>query len=219
MRARKITILIVDDHELFRKGLIRILKDEPEYTIVGEASDGTEGVDKALTLKPDIVLMDILLPRLDGVASAQRIRKQLPDTRILFLTALGHKEHIFQAIRLGAIGYLQKEIGASVLLKSLKEAMTAEGFICPTLSKEEITSLVDRVKEGRVEYERITTREREILKHMCDGRTSKEIAAILDISPKTVDNHKANIMAKLGLHTRAQLVKFALRKGIIDLKV
>ena len=219
MRTRKTTILIVDDHELFRKGLIRILKDESEFSVIGEASDGKEGVDKALAQKPDIILMDILLPKLDGVAAAQRIRKHLSEAKILFLTALGHKEHIFQAIRMGATGYLQKEIGSSTLLSALKDALKTESFLCPTLSKDEITTLVDRVKEGRGEYERITTREREILKHMCEGKTSKEIASILDISPKTVDNHKANIMAKLGLHTRAQLVKFALRKGIIDLKV
>lgn len=215
----KTSILIVDDHELFRKGIIRLLREETEFSIAGEAADGKEGVDKALSLKPDVILMDILMPKLDGIAAATRIRKKLPRTRILFLTALGHREHIFQAIRMGATGYLQKEIGVSSLLAALRNAKDGKSFICPTMGKDEIAALQERVVEGRGEYEGITTREREILKHICDGKTSKQIGAILEISPKTVDNHKANIMAKLRLHTRAQLVKYALRKGIADLKV
>jgi len=217
--AKRKTILIVDDHELFRKGLILILKEESSFSVVGEATDGNEAIEKARALKPNIILMDILLPKLDGVAAAQRIKKLLPKSLVLFLTALGHKENIFQAIRMGAAGYIQKEIGATALLSTLRQAPSAKGFICPTLSKDEIASLMDKVKQGKVEYERITSREREILKHICDGKTSKEIASQLKISPKTVDNHKANIMTKLGIHARAQLVKFALRKGIIDLKV
>ncbi len=178
-----------------------------------------EAVEKAIHLKPDIILMDILLPQLDGIAAAQRIRKVLPDTRILFLSVLDHTEHIFQAIRMGAAGYLQKRIDAHALFSAMKQVLSGKGFICPTLSRDEIDALMNAVKEGKKQYERITTREREILKHMCDGRTSKQTASLLKISPKTVDNHKANIMAKLGLHTRAQLVKFALRKGISDLNV
>lgn len=219
MSRTKTTILIADDHELFRKGLQSLLKGESDLSVAGEASDGKEAVDKALSLKPDIILMDILMPRLDGAAAAQRLRKKLPGTKILFLTALGHKEHVFQAMRFGAAGYLQKEIGTSTLLSSIRHAAAGKGFVCPTLSREELSALEDRMKEGRAEYERITTREREILKHICDGRTSKQIGQLLGISSKTVDNHKANIMAKLGLHTRAELVKYALRKGISDLKM
>lgn len=217
--TKKITILIVDDHELFRKALLCILEDKPIYSVIGEASDGNEAVERALKLKPDIIFMDILMPRLDGIAAAQRIRRKLPDAKIVFLTAIGHKENIFQAMRMGAVGYLEKTIGVKAFFSAMDSILSGDDFICPTLKEEEINSLTQRLKEGEREFGRLSSREREILKLTCDGYTSKMIARLLNISSKTADNHKANIMAKLGINKRALLVKYALRKGMIDLKL
>ncbi len=212
--TKKIRVLICDDHTLFREGLRAILRDHPVLDVVGEAADGREAVSAARRLRPDVVLMDIEMPELSGLEATRRIRAKL-RSQVLILTLYDDDELIARCLASGAAGYVLKEGPSSQLLYAIEAVHRGERYVSPRA----LTKVVDQTgklrKVTRTRYDLLTDREREVLKLLADGLSSKEIAVRLDLSVKTVDVHKYNLMRKLGIRNRADLVKYAIQRRLI----
>jgi DNA-binding NarL/FixJ family response regulator len=212
-----IRVAIVDDHDLVREGIRAILEKDPAFSVVGEAGDGQDAVRLVRDVQPDVVLMDINLPGgIGGLEASAEILADQPDVKIIILTQYENPEYVRRAIRLGARGYLPK----NSLSHQLREAITAvhrgQRYLHPLAAQE----LVDMVATGRTleedDYENLTRREKQVFKLLAEGKTSREIAKYLVISLKTAMTHRANVMAKLNVHSRVDLTKYAIRKGIIQ---
>ena len=218
--VQKKSILIVDDHPLFREGLKSIIGRNTEYCVVGEAKTGREGLQLALKLKPDLVLIDISLPDKSGIELTREIRSQLSDTRILIISMHSKIDYIAEAFQAGATGYVVKESASNGLLKALDSVIRGDYFLDSSLSHAVVESLLNfPIKVARIrddEYGRLTPREQEIMRLLAEGLSVKDIAAKLFISRKTVENHRSNIMNKLGLHNAIELIRYAARLGLID---
>jgi DNA-binding NarL/FixJ family response regulator len=215
----KIRVLLVDDHQLFREGLANILKTQPDFEVVGEASDGLEATIKANQLSPDLILMDVTMPVCDGLEATQRIKKDLPDVTIVMLTVSDENEQVFEAIRNGAQGYLLKSINSRVMLASMRGAVRGEAAITRTLGGR-ILAEFRRVSNQAVEIPTknsvsLTMREQEVLGLVAEGATNKEIAKSLNVSIHTVKSHMRKILAKLHLEKRQEAVLYAKREGLI----
>jgi DNA-binding NarL/FixJ family response regulator len=212
-----IEVLIVDDHDLVREGLRALLDRDPRFKVVGEAGDGQEAVRQARELKPAVVLLDISLPGgLGGLEAAEAILAERPQTRILVLTQYGDPEYVRRALRIGAHGYLLKRSAAHELVDAILAVHRGERYLHPAVAQQ----VVDLLAAGRGlaaddAYETLTPRERQVIQLLAEGRTSREIAHYLGISLKTAMTHREHVMAKLGLHSRAELVRYAIRKGIV----
>jgi DNA-binding NarL/FixJ family response regulator len=206
-----IRVLIADDHSVVRQGLRMFLGLDPELTIVGEAVDGAEAVRLATELRPDVVLMDLLMPVLDGIAATQTIRQELPDTEVLALTSVLEDASVVGAVRAGAIGYLLKDTEGEELRRAIKAA--AAGQV--QLSAEAAARLMREVRAPD-SPEALTERETEVLRLIADGRANKEIARRLHIGEKTVKTHVSNILAKLGVQSRTQAALHAVRIGLVS---
>jgi DNA-binding NarL/FixJ family response regulator len=211
----KIRVLVGDDHPMIRQGLISILRADDAFEVVGEAAEGQEAVEKALRLRPDVVVLDISMPRLSGLEAARRIRKALPRTRILVLTMHDDEEYVLRAVRAGASGYVVKDGAAAELVAAIRAVSAGQGYFGHQAAK----ALADRYAEGghpaEDPYERLTAREREVFQLLIEGRTNAQVARVLFISPKTVDNHRTHLMARLGVHSTAELIRFAARRGLL----
>ena len=214
----KIRILLADDHTILRAGLKMMLNAQPDMEIVGEAQDGRQAVQEAQKLLPDIVLMDITMPDINGIEATRQIKRLLPDVRILILTMHEHDEYDFQALRAGASGYMLKEAADTELITALHVIKSGQFYLSPTAQSVVVGDYLQRVRTGeeRDSYRSLTEREREILKLVAEGNTNNQIAERLIISPKTVDTHRTHIMDKLNLHSRAELVKYAMRRGLLE---
>ena len=215
----KIRVLLVDDHQLFREGLANILKTQPDFEVVGEASDGLEATIKANQLSPDLILMDVTMPVCDGLEATQRIKKELPDVTIVMLTVSDDNEKVFEAIRNGAQGYLLKSINSRVMLASMRGAVRGEAAITRTLGGR-ILAEFRRVSNQAVEIPAknsvsLTMREQEVLGLVAEGATNKEIAKSLNVSIHTVKSHMRKILAKLHLEKRQEAVLYAKQEGLI----
>ncbi len=214
---KKIRILVVDDHTIVRDGICALLSLAADMEVVGEAANGQEAMEKVKELAPDVVIMDIAMPLLGGMETTRRIRKQFPGTRVLALTQYADKEYVFPVIEAGAHGFISKTAASSELVVGIRSIYRGDSFLSPSVAK----LLVENVQTGgnlqerRDPYDQLTGREREVLKLLAEGHTTQEIAEILVISPKTVEGYKTNLMDKLDIHNRVDLVKYALRKGII----
>jgi DNA-binding NarL/FixJ family response regulator len=208
----------VDDHKLFREGLANILNNQPDFQVVGEAGDGLEAQIKARKLKPDLVLMDVIMPGCDGLEATQRIKQELPQTTIVMLTVLEEDENLFQAIRNGAQGYLLKNIRSKDMLDMLRAAMRGEAAITPAMGSrmlEEFRRISHLASQEPQEIEALTRRELEILSLVTAGDSNHEIAAKLHVSIHTVKTHMRNILAKLHQERRHEAALFALREGLL----
>ena len=212
----KIRVLVADDHTIVRQGLVGILKASPDIEVVAEASDGNEAVEKSLKTKPDVVVLDVSMPRLSGIEAARRIHEALPAARILVLTMHDDEEYILKMVRAGASGYLLKDGAASELLAGIRNLKAGKTHYGPHASRAlEEAFARDRPAEPADPYERLTDREREVFQLVVEGRTNAEIGELLFISAKTVDNHRTRLMEKLGLHSAAEVIRYAARHKLL----
>ena len=212
----RIRILVVDDHAIMRDGIRALLGLHGDIEVVGEASEGKEAVEKAQKLTPDVVIMDIAMPRMDGLEATRRIRKKNPKTKILVLTQHDNKEYILSIIKAGASGYILKRALGSELVSAIRAVQQGDSFLYPSAAAALIEDYLQQPKEEEP-HDQLTAREREILKLIAEGRTSREIADMLFLSLKTVLGHRSMIMEKLNLHNRTELIKYAMREGLISL--
>ena len=214
---KNITVLLAEDHTIVRQGLRALLDQTDDIKVIAEVEDGREAVKRTKQIKPDVVLMDISMPLLNGVEATRQIKKQNPDVRVLILTMHSTEEYIFQILRAGASGFLLKKSAHEELEAAIKEVHGGNTFLSPMVSKVVIDEYLRKAKEGSEldPFEMLTQREREVLQLIAEGNSNTKIADILYISVKTVETHKAHLMDKLDIHTRADLVKYAIEKGII----
>ena len=215
--ATKVKILIADDHAIVREGIRMILEAQPDFEVVGEAEDGDEAVRLARKLAPEVVVMDISMPKLNGVEATQAIREGLPGVHVLILTMHEEQSYLFQLLRLGAAGYVLKRAAATDLVEAVRATHRGETFLYPAVAQSIVQDYLERLRsgEGSERYGGLTYREREILVLIAEGLTNAQIAEKLVISVKTVQTHRAHIMKKLDLHDRSLLVRYAVRKGLI----
>jgi two-component system response regulator NreC len=210
---RKIRVLLADDHAVVRKGFRMILAAQPDMEIVGEAGNGREAVELAQSIHPDVVVMDVAMPELNGIEATRRLADLCPQTRVLALSM--HKDSVYvrEILRAGARGYLLKDSLDSDLLAAVRAVSRGDGYLSPAVSEAVLSDYRRQVTDP---LDLLTSREREVLQMIAEGKTNKEIAALLNLSVYTVDAHRGRIMEKLNLHTTGELVRFAMRKGIID---
>ncbi len=215
---KKIRVLIADDHGVLRDGIRALLSLYDDVEVVGEAEDGLEAVDKTEKLRPDVVLMDIAMPRLGGLEATLELRQRKIPTKVLVLTQYDNKEYIFPMLKAGVAGYILKKAAGTDLVSAIRAVHSGQSFLYPSVAKAVVERYLHREGEEGPEsrYDQLTDREKEILKLLAEGRSNKEIAELLCLSVKTVMGHRANIMEKLDLHNRTELVKFAIRIGLVD---
>lgn len=215
----KIKVLIVDDHTIVRDGISSLLTLAGDMEVVGEATNGREGLGQVGKLLPDVVLMDIAMPVMDGLEAIRRIHREFSEVKTLALTQYDDKEHVFPAVEAGASGFISKTAASSELASGIRAVFAGESYLSPSVAKlfvEDYQQLA-LTKDINDPYEQLTDREREILKLVVEEYTTQQIAEMLIVTPKTVEGHKTSLMNKLGIHSKLDLVKYALRKGIIDL--
>src|SRR5690348_1710016 len=214
----KIRVLLVDDHTILRQGLKMLLHAQPDMEVVGEASDGYQAIAEAQRLQPDVILMDITMPEMNGIEATRHVRRQHPDIRVLVLTMHENEEYLFQVLRAGAAGYILKEAADTELITAIRTVQSSRFYLSPSAQTMMVGDYLQRVRTGEEKdsYSGLTEREREILKLVAEGLTNNQIAERLFISPKTVDTHRTHIMDKLNLHSRAELVKYAMRRGLLE---
>ena len=217
-----IRVMICDDHALFRRGLIMVLESEDGVEVVGEAEDGEDAVRKAVELTPDVVLMDVRMPRVSGIDAARAISEAVPSTKILMLTVSDEEDDLYDAIKAGATGYLLKEISIEEVAHAIRAVMSGQSLITPSMASKlltEFTNLAKKADERQsVPTPRLTDRELEVLKLVAQGMSNREIAGELYISENTVKNHVRNILEKLHLHSRMEAVVYAVREKLLDIR-
>src|SRR5438105_10800127 len=217
----KIRCLLTDDHTLFRQGVRRLLETESDFEVVGEASDAGESVEKARDTRPDVVLMDIGMPGLSSFEAARHIRKNRPETKVLFLTMYDDEDYLVQCLEVGAAGYVLKDTPAPQLLTAIRDVYKGGKYLRSQVLGKLVEDFRSRVRDTRMRprISTLTPREREILTLLAEGNSVKEIAVILGLSVKTVEAHKFNLMRKLDIQNKAQLVTYATQKTIIQIPV
>jgi NarL family two-component system response regulator LiaR len=211
--ALPIRVLIVDDHEIVRKGIRALLGTKRDIQVIGEACDGAEAVALAQTYHPDVVLMDLLMPKMDGIQATQEISALLPDTRVLVLTSFATDEHVFPAIKAGALGYLLKDSGPQELVQAIRQVYRGEPSLEPSIARKVLAELSSPPQKP-LTPDPLTSRELDILRLIAQGQSNKEIAGILVIAEETVHAHVSNILSKLHLASRTQAALYALKVGI-----
>ncbi len=211
----KIRVLLVDDHAIMRDGISALLDLQDDIEIVGEASEGKEAIEKARELVPDVVVMDISMPEMDGLEATRRIKRKNPSVKVLVLTQHDNREYILATIRSGSDGYLPKRALGSELVTAIRAVHQGHSFLYPAAAGALIEDYRRHVEKEP--YDSLTEREREIFRLVAEGHTSREIADTLFITLKTVHNHRAKIMIKLNIHNRSELIKYAIRKGLVTM--
>ena len=213
----RVRILLADDHTLVRHGLRKLLEERPEWEVVAEAGDGREAVRLAEQHKPDVAILDVAMPLLNGIEATRQITRRVPGTRVLVLSMHADEAYVTQILQAGATGYLLKDSADVDLLKAVGEAAKGKSFFSPAIAKVMLDDYVRQLADKGVtdRYETLSEREREIFQLIAEARTNKEIAALLNVSPSTVETHRAHIMEKLDLHSAAEIVLYAVRRGVI----
>lgn len=216
---QKIRVLVVDDHTIVRDGICALLALAGDIEVVGEADNGSEALKMVKELTPDVVLMDIAMPIMGGLEATRRICKEFSTAKVLILTQYDDKEYVFPVIEAGASGFISKAAASSELASGIRAIYQGDSYLSPSVAKllMENYQRASGKEASQDPYRQLTEREREVLKLLAEGYTTQEIADMLVITPKTVEGHKTNLMAKLGIHNRIDLVKYALRKGIITI--
>jgi len=214
----KIRILIADDHTIVRQGLSRLLEEQPDLKVVGEATDGQKTVEQALDLKPDVLIMDIAMPRMNGIEAAKRIRKLLPKTKILILSMYSHEHYIHQLMEAGVSGYLLKDDSGRDIIKAIHAALKDETSLNPAISKVLVESYRSPGKgiSQSDRYKQLTNREREVLQLIAEGHSTRQIADMLFVSISTIKSHRAHLMEKLNIDSSVKLIHFAIQLGLVD---
>ena len=214
----KIRVLVTDDHAMVRDGICALLALTGDIEAIGIAANGREALDMVRELMPDVVLMDIAMPIMDGLEATRRIHKEFPKVKILALTQYDERAYVFPVIEAGASGFISKTAASSELATGIRSVHRGDSFLSPSVARflVEDYQQIASMKGSQDPYEQLTNREREVFKLVAEGHTTQEIAAMLVLSPKTVERHKTNLMSKLDIHNRTELIKFALRKGIIN---
>ena len=211
-------VVIAEDHTLFREGLKALLSLEPEFEVVGEAADGYHAIQSAKELKPDLILLDISMPRVDGMAAIKEIKRVCPEAKILILTVHKTEEHVLETLKSGASGYVLKDASHEEFLLAMKSVLQDKRYLSPDIS----ARIVDGYLNGRgtdepdTPWKSLTPREKQVLKLVAEGYKNKEIADFLCISVKTVAKHRSNIMAKLDLHSASELTAYAMKRGLVE---
>ncbi len=220
MTDNSIKIFLADDHTIVRQGLAKLLEAEPGFEVIGEAKDGREAVNRVKKLLPDVVIMDIAMPMLNGIEATRQIKRMLPRVKIIILSMHSHDRYISELIGLGASGYLLKDASGREIIKAVAAAVKGDVYLSPSISRRVIDDYLALRKTSSREdlYNRLSNREREVFQMIAEGHTTKKIADILCVSPSTVKTHRANIMDKLQLENISQLVQFAVRLGIVEVQ-
>ena len=210
-------VLLADDHTLIRAGLRLVVDQEPEFTVVGEAADGRQAVALAQSLKPNIVVMDIGMPGLNGIEACRQIRESLPETQVVMLSMHSDEGYVLRALKAGARAYLLKDSAEADLARAIRAASEGKSFFSPAISKMLVEDYVRQMQERKLEdsYDLLTTRERELVQLLAEGKNNKDVANLLNLSLHTVETHRSNIFQKLNLHSGAELILYAIRKGVI----
>jgi DNA-binding NarL/FixJ family response regulator len=216
MPSPSIRVVLVDDHALVRQGFRRILEDDPDLTVVGEASNGTDAIALVKKTDPDVVVMDMAMPEMSGLHATMEIIKQRPGTKVLILSMYSDEQYVRNALDAGAKGYILKSAIENDLTRAVKAVAAGEQYLAPELS----SVLIRAIQAGSFEkasdpYDRLTQREKQVLQLIAHGKSNKEIAVMLDLSVNTVAVHRANLMSALGVHKTAELVLFAVKKGLV----
>jgi two-component system response regulator NreC len=214
-----IKIVLVDDHEIVRAGLRMLLGSHTDIEIIGEAENGQQALQLCQKNPPDVVIMDITMPGLSGLEVTRQIKQQCPNTAVLALTIHEGEQYFFEMLNAGASGYVPKRAAPTDLVAAIRAVYAGEVYLHPSVAKTLVNDYLQRVTMGweRASYDGLTDREQQVLKMIAEGMMNKEIAEKLSISVRTVERHRENIMAKLNLHTRAELVRYAVDKGLIDI--
>jgi two-component system response regulator NreC len=215
MMSKKIRLLLVDDHEIVRAGLRMLFTAETDMEIVGEAGSGDEAVEAVGELKPDVVIMDVAMPGISGIEATRRIKQAYPDTVVLALTMHEDEQYFFEMLNAGAAGYIPKRAAPDDLVSAIRVVHEGNVFLHATLAKYLMRDVLGQAAGHTPPASELTPREREVLTYIAEGYTNREIAESLVISVKTVDRHRENIMQKLNIHSRVELVKYAIEKGLI----
>ena len=213
--SKRTRVLICDDHTLFVEGIKAMLRNEPSLEIVGEAHDGRQAVELVKELKPDLLLMDVSMPDMNGFDATQRVQELDPKVKVLILTMHDEEELVARCLEAGAAGYIIKDAPASQLLYAIEMVQKGERYLSPVVLKQVVAGYVKNASVPQTSYDRLSPREREVLKLLAEGLSIKEIATRLNLSVKTVDVHKTNLIKKIDVHDRTELIKYAIRQKLI----
>ena len=214
----RLRLLLGDDHTLFRHGLLKILEERPEWTVVAEVGDGRECVRQAIALTPDVAVLDIGMPLLNGIEATRQIVRRLDSVAVLILSMHADEPYIMEALQAGAKGYLLKDSAGKDLIRAIEVVATGKSFFSPSVSKVLLDDYVRRMTNAGVtdRYQTLSEREREVFQLIAEGHTNKTIADMLSVSPTTIETHRAHILHKLDIHNTAELVLYAVRRGVIS---
>ena len=213
-----IKLVLVEDHEVVRHGLRSLLAAEPDFMIVGEAGDGATGIELVSQLRPDVLVLDLMLPGVPGLDVLREVRQRAPETRVVILSMHANEAYVLGALQAGALAYVLKKSGASELLAAIRSVWSGRRYLSPPLSEVAIQAYIEKSRATPDPYQTLTAREREVLLLMIDGLTTIEIATRLVISHRTVEMHRSRVMHKLGLDKKTDLIRYAIKKGLLPLE-
>jgi DNA-binding NarL/FixJ family response regulator len=215
----KTRIVLADDHPVVRHGVRSLLQAEPDFAVVGEASNGLETVQLVEKLQPEVLVVDLMIPGLNGLEVTRQVKQRLPQTRVVVLSMHANEPYVLEALKNGASGYVLKDTSGTDLVMAVKQVLSGQRYLSPPLSERAVEAYLQRSQDTAFDpYDALTEREREVLQLAAEGLSNPEIATRLSISPRTVETHRANLMRKLGLKTQTDLIRYALKRGILPME-